>query len=161
QRVATASLQRLSKESFEFADQRRRLVPRIVVFPHRLCDSDHVVLRAKFKLYLSRLAEESRASELLAETLDRVVEIDLFDPPQREAFRTRVMALRQMMSGAKAARCLQITTTAAQRAAHLQRLMDKQGLSDPYVPVTEPVGRLRRHLHPRYRFNPLPDAGQL
>ena len=38
--------------------------------------------------------------------------------------------------------------------------MQQQGLTDPYVlqlqpPVDHP--KLRRHLHPRYHFEPLPD----
>ena len=39
--------------------------------------------------------------------------------------------------------------------------MKARGLVDPYVPVDEPPakGDLYRHLHPRYRFEPLlPDG---
>ncbi len=54
---------------------------------------------------------------------------------------------------------LGITTTAAQRAVSLQRLMDKLGIQDPYQPVTKAPSeaKLRRHLHSRYRFEALPD----
>jgi hypothetical protein len=37
--------------------------------------------------------------------------------------------------------------------------MERLGVNDPYQPVREPPldhGRLRRHLHSRYRFEPLP-----
>lgn len=68
------------------------------------------------------------------------------------------------MSKVEAAAACGITKTAAQRAAKLQWMMEgAQGLIDPYVPVTEPPAnsqKLRRHFHPRYRFDPLPDAGQ-
>ena len=53
---------------------------------------------------------------------------------------------------------LGLTVTAAQRAASLQRLMDQLGLTDPYVLIKEPpadYAKLRRHLHPRYCFQPL------
>jgi hypothetical protein len=45
----------------------------------------------------------------------------------------------------------------------LQRLMDKLGVTDAYQPVTEPRegGKLQRHRHPRYRFEPLPNAGEV
>ena len=58
---------------------------------------------------------------------------------------------------------LGITKTAVQRAAALQRKMDELGLTDPYIPVTEPpedLTKMRRHKHKRYRFEPLPDAGE-
>jgi hypothetical protein len=53
---------------------------------------------------------------------------------------------------------LSITTTAAQRAATLDRQMRALGLADPYQPVHAPpadYGKLRRHKHPRYCFDPL------
>jgi len=59
------------------------------------------------------------------------------------------------------ARKLKITVTAAQRAAALHRIMEANKLTDPYVPVTEPPAdctKLRRRLHPRYRFEPLDDG---
>ena len=37
--------------------------------------------------------------------------------------------------------------------------MEGLGLADPYVPMTEPPAdqaRIRRHKHPRYRFEPTP-----
>ena len=43
------------------------------------------------------------------------------------------------------------------------RRMHTLGLTDPYVAVTEPpddYGKLRRHLHSRYRFEPLESAGE-
>ena len=55
-----------------------------------------------------------------------------------------------------------VTVTAAQHASALQRLMDDLGITDPYIPVWEPPEdglKLRRHRHPRYKFEPLDDAG--
>ncbi len=59
---------------------------------------------------------------------------------------------------------LGLTVTAAQRASKLQRMMDEMKINDPYIPVTEPpedLTKMRRHKHKRYRFEPLPDAGEL
>jgi hypothetical protein len=56
-----------------------------------------------------------------------------------------------------------ITKTAAQYAAGLDRLMGRLGLIDPYVRMAEPptdYPKMRRHLHPRYRFDPLPGFGR-
>lgn len=154
-----------ARDSYEFARQLRIIVPRIVVFPVRLCDCDKVVLRARFRLRLSKLVESPKARLLLEDELDRVVELDLFDPPQRAEHRLAVAAfLKAGLNYRQAAARLGITATAAQYAGELQRMMDELGIDSPYVPVTEPPAdsrKIRRHLHPRYRFNPRPDAGEL
>ena len=72
------------------------------------------------------------------------------------------MALRaQDRTERDVAKSLGLTITAAQRAAALHRLMQERDLKDPYSPITEPPSdgstMLTRHLHPRYRFEPLPD----
>jgi hypothetical protein len=89
--------------------------------------------------------------------------VDLFDPPQRAHFRTQVVEMRAAgIREREIAKRLGITKTAAQRAAALDRVMRSLGLSEPYLAVLEPSKnnpKLRRHLHPRYRFEPLPDAG--
>jgi site-specific DNA recombinase len=53
---------------------------------------------------------------------------------------------------------LGITQAAVQKTLVLARRMEESGLSDPYCPVTSPPGeggRLRRHLNPRFGFEPL------
>ena len=90
--------------------------------------------------------------------------VDLFDPPQREEFRAQVIALKADMTEREVAENLGITQPAVQNAAGLQRHMDKLGITDPYVPVTEPPAagsKLRRHEHKRYRFEPLDGAGEV
>jgi len=52
-------------------------------------------------------------------------------------------------------------TQAVQRAAAVGRRMAQLGTGDAYLPLTAPPDdddRLRRHRHPRYRFEPLPPA---
>jgi hypothetical protein len=94
--------------------------------------------------------------------LRRELTVDLFDPPQRVRFREQVVSLRaEGLTERQVADRLKITVTAAQRAAWLHRYMQAHDLTDPYLPVTEPPAdqsKLRRHLHPRYRFEPREDG---
>ena len=170
--LAREEFKDLALDSFEFAKLMRCLIPKIVVWPYRLCDGGHIVLRSQFRLYLAGLLPDPRAREVLAEPLDRVLTVDLFDPPQRAEFRERIVALRATVNPetgkkyteAEAAREVGITKTATQRAAALQRRMDQLGLSDPFVRLLEPPDdytKLRRHKHKRYSFEPLDGAGQL
>jgi hypothetical protein len=170
--LAREEFKNLALDSFEFASLMRRLIPKILVLPHRLCDGGLIVLRARFRLRLGNLLTDRRAREVLSQPLDRIVTVDLFEPCQREASREQIVALRAAINPetgkkhteAEAARKVGITKTAAQRAAALQRQMDQLGLSDPYIPVMEPPDdypKLRRHKHARYSFRPLEGAGQL
>ena len=84
--------------------------------------------------------------------------VDLFDPPQRAAFRERVVALRASgVTEQDAARRLSLTVTATQRAMSPHCLMAVAGVTDPYRLLSNPPdgdSRLRRHTHPRYQFHP-------
>lgn len=165
------AFQDLTADSFEFARLMCSLIPIIVVWPYRLCDGGHIVLRAKFRLRLANLVPNAQVRDVLAEPLERILTVDLFHKPQREAFRKRVVAMRAIINAAtgkkyteaEVARELEITKTAAQRAASLQRKMDELGIADPYQPVIEPPNdypKLRRHKHSRYHFEPLDNAGE-
>jgi hypothetical protein len=91
--------------------------------------------------------------------------VDLFDPPQREEFRQRILELKaQGLTERKIAAALGITQPVVQRAAALSRKMAQGGLSDPYLPLFEPpedYTKWRRHRHDRFEFVPkavtLPD----
>jgi site-specific DNA recombinase len=157
-----------SSDDFEFSRLMQRLIPKIVVFPMRLCDGGRVVLRAKFRLKLARLLPDIRHSEVLDEPLEKILTVDLFDPPQREQIRTMVALeltkpKQQRLNQRQLAKSLGVTQPAVQCAAALQRKMDVLGITDPYLSVSEPPdddSKLRRHRHPRYKFSPLPDAGE-
>lgn len=92
--------------------------------------------------------------------LERVVTVDLFDPPQRVQYREEVMVRRARgKTERQSAAELGITQPAVQHAASLDQMMKQLGLTDPYVRLLEPpsdLPRYRRHLHPRYHFEPLP-----
>ena len=121
-------------------------------------DDQKPVLRARVMLNLVPLVwDAARGLEL--PILQHELVVDLFDPPERAAYRERVIELRASMSEKDAAAQLGITKTAAQRAAALHRQMLAAGRTDPYVPIREPsseLSRMRRHRHPRYGFEPLP-----
>jgi DNA invertase Pin-like site-specific DNA recombinase len=161
-RLALEALAGLAADAPEFGRLMKRLIPRIEVFPFRLCDGGRVVLRARFALDLVALVPDARALAGLADVLRRELVVDLFDPPQRVAYRERVLALKaDGLTERQIATRLGITQPAVQRAAALNREMERRGLADPYVRLIEPPdddGRLRRHRHPRYQFRPRPAA---
>jgi DNA invertase Pin-like site-specific DNA recombinase len=158
-RMAREKLAGLAENAQDSARQIRILVPRIAVHPYRLCDGGHIVLRAKFRFDLLPLLQLPVGGAI--STLHKDMVVDLFDPVQREAFRTRVVALNTAgMQQREIAAELGITQPAVQNALRLQREMDRLGTQDPYVPVLQPpedYKKLRRHKHPRYHFEPSAD----
>jgi hypothetical protein len=160
--LARESVKNLSVESQEFAKLMRTLVTDFVVFPYRCCDGKDLVLRGTARLQLANLLPAQRLRDTLQSPLQRVLNLDLFEAPQRVNHREMVMSLRREMTEREAAERLGITKTAAQYAAGLDRMMQRLGLTDPYVRLTEPpmdYPKMRRHLHPRFRFDPLPGFG--
>lgn len=157
--LAFEAFDRLTVTSPEFGRHLRRLIPRIVVRPYRLCDGGHPVLRAHFTVSLAPLLPAAPGMERLAAAVERALVVDLFEQPQRVAHRARVLELTAGGLGQREiARELGITQPAVQRAVALGRRMASLGIVDPYLPLTAPPGdyeRLRRHKHPRYRFEPL------
>jgi DNA invertase Pin-like site-specific DNA recombinase len=162
-KLARDRVAELVQNSVEAAAAIRKLIPKIIVFPVRLCDGGHIYQRAKFTLNLSPLLQIDKA--LVVQSLQHELVVDLFDGPQREVFRTQVVALRaagweQRAIGKK----LRITQPAVQNALALQRKMDQLGIEDPYVRVLSPpedYKKLRMHKHPRYRFTPLDGFPQM
>ena len=142
----------------------RRLIPDLRVYPYQLCDGGAVELRARFTMNLAVLSSATTLANDLEGVLRREVTVDLFDPPQRVAYRQQVVTRRAAgLTERQVAKELGITHTAAQRAAALDRMMNLRGLTDPYIPLLEPsanFGKMRRHKHPRYKFEPL-DGGTI
>jgi len=166
--LAINCLNKHAIESWEFRILIQKLIPKITVFPHQLCDGGGIVLRGRFRLQLGNLLENSVAKQALCEPLEQRLKVDFFNPPQREVFRSRILELRnpegnhKKLTEKEIAEQLGLTVTATQRAAALQRKMDALGIDDPYLTITDPPseGKLRRHLHPRYQFQPLSNAGE-
>ncbi|HCO22353.1 recombinase family protein [Gimesia maris] len=167
--LARTNLLHLEVDSWEFRLLMQRLIPKIVVFPYQLCDGGKIVLRTRFRLFIAGLLENSGSRGTLQKPLERILTVDLFDPPQRAAYREAVIEVRQANPIGKKkkmeelAQTLGLTVTAMQYAVALHRKMNSLGITDPYMPITEPPesGKLRRHKHPRYQFTPLPHAGEI
>lgn len=159
--LLVSEFRRLSNESPEFGDLLRQLVPVFHVHLVQLCDGGHLSPRAKVKLDLAGGFPDVDLVPNLRELLSRELTFDFFEPPQREAIRVEAMRLAsQGLTHREIANRLpgQPTATAVGRAIALQRKMDSLGISEPYVFIAEPpddYSKLRRHKHPRYRFQPL------
>lgn len=156
--IAEDRFRGLARESPEFSRLLQSLVTGLTARPYRHIDGGAVVLRATFSLRLAPLVPSLKRVAELDNVLARPMSVDLFDLPQRVAFRERVVELRaQDLKYSEIGTQLGISGTAAQRAAELDRMIKDRGLTDPYVALVEPPvhGKLRRHRHTRYRFEPL------
>jgi len=159
-RLAHDSVAELAIESPEFGRAMQRLIPRLEVFPYRLIDGGHVELRARIDVDLASFVPAAELCPSVHNAVRTTLWVDLFKPPQREKHRPEVVQLIAAGHSFKqASQRLGITSTAAQRAGKLQRLMDARGIADPFQPVHEPprdYTKLSRHRHSRYQFAPLP-----
>ena len=148
-------------EDQEAARLLRRLITTMVVMPVRLCDNGAVVARVRLTLNLAALSSSGHTAAELGEAMTCELTVDLFDDPQRAAYRERVVSLQaEGLTHRQIAEQLKLTLPAVQRAINLDRKMKELGITDPYIPVLEPppdCTKLRRHRHPRYRFEPLTD----
>jgi site-specific DNA recombinase len=154
--LARVALRDQFDSPWKFARLMQSLIPKIELFPVRLIDGGRIELRARFQLSLARFLPSVKSLPGFENLQGKEFTSNLFEPPQREAFRMKVVKLRASgMTEKKAVQQLGINATVAQRAAALQRLMDARGISDPYIEVTAPPDdytKLCRHKHRRYRF---------
>jgi hypothetical protein len=156
-------LAELPTEGAGFARLMKTLIERIIVRPYQLVDGGRPVLRAEMTLNLVSLASLPRGIQIADEVLTKQLQADLFDHPQREAIRKPLLALLAAGGDRNLKRLAAqlpttVTTTAVQRSLKLIRTMQTQGLTDPYIPITDPdeASHISRHRHARYRFEPLP-----
>jgi len=153
-----AKFRGLARDSPEFGDLLRQVVPEFHVDLVRLCDGGHLLPRARVRLNLAGLVPDARHAPGLERALTRELTVDLFEPPQRE--RIRVGAVRLTARGLdqrQIAKELSATQPAVSKALNLDRLMRAKGLETPYELVAEPpvdYPKLRRHDNPKYRFEP-------
>jgi hypothetical protein len=155
---ARKALDGLAIESPQFARLMRRLVPTLFVMPYQLVDGGKVVLRAHVTINMACLAGTGGGSAY-GGLLERKLVVDLFNSPQRVRYREQVGAMTAAQVKLRdIGAALGITLPAVQRALALARHMDRLGVTDPYQLIRKPPlegGKLRRHLHSRYRFEPL------
>ncbi len=148
----------LAEDSPEFGRIMTRLIPSLKVFPYRCCDGGTVVLRAVVKLDLTPLLNFPGLTPETSSFFQKEFVVDLFRATQRVKFRERIKEMRaEGMSERAIAMKLGLTITATQSASKLTRLMDSLGLSDPYIKVSLPLAdeKRTRHLHKRFKFEPL------
>jgi hypothetical protein len=147
--LAEQAFVNLAVTSPEYGRLFRQWIDRIVVTPHRLCDGVHPVLRASFTLRLVSLLPASAPVAPLVGALEVPLVVDLFEPPQREEFRHRVM--ERTVGGLtqrEIAREPGIPLPAVQKAVALSHRMEILGIEAPHLPPSEPPAdyhRLRRH----------------
>jgi site-specific DNA recombinase len=162
---ARESIENLAIGSPEFGRLMKRLVPKLKVYPYRLLDSESLDLRAELTLDLTTFTKLAETGKEADNVLRRTITVDLFDPPQRVKVREQVIAMRaEGLTERDVAHRLGITITAAQRSAALTRIMESQMQNDPYVAITTPPAgsiKFRRHLHERYRFEPLIENSEM
>jgi site-specific DNA recombinase len=150
---------RLARDSREFNDLLRALVPTFEVYLVRLADGGHPLPRAELVVRLDALAPDAARVPGLAELMTRRRTVDLFDPPQRERIRPAAVALTaEGLDQRAVARRLGVSQAAVQKALTLQARMTAAGLGTPYQVLSEPPAdypKLRRHRNNNYRFEPL------
>lgn len=154
--MATNVIDEALLDSSEFGRHMRRILTRLIAVPHRMIDGWLVVMRAFVEIDLAGLIGTPRLTDAVSTQLRRRFVVDLYDLPQREAYRSQVVELRrQGLMYSETGVQLGITGTAAQNAMALQRVMDEAGISDPHVRVESPEGcpRFRRHRHRRFQFH--------
>ena len=158
--LARNAIADLLPTSHEFGRQIRRIVTRLMAVPFQMFDGGQIVLRAFVEIDLAGFDGLPSLSESAPQQFIRRFIVDLFDLPQREEHRSRVVELRRQKKAFKEiGPLLGITGTAAQNAAALQRAMDEAGVSDPYKRVVSPdeCSRIRRHRNQRFQFGTFPD----
>jgi site-specific DNA recombinase len=149
----------LARDSAEFGDLLRLVVPEVHVYLVRLLDGGHPLSQARVRLDLSALVPDARHAPEFENLVTRLLTINLFEPPQRERIREEAVRLTAAgLDQRQVATRLHVTQPVISRALMLDRMMRERGLDTPYVLVTEPPDdypKLRRHLNPKSVFQPI------
>lgn len=124
----------LAKNSFEFADLMRRLLPEFVVEPVQALDRPQIRPRARIRLTLASWCPEGKPP------VEAAAILDLFDPP----IHVRILGdCRTLKAGDPAltlkqiAAKLNVNHMAVKRALDYAKRMAREGTDDPYRPVRE------------------------
>ncbi len=151
----------LGEESAAFAELLRTMTPTIHTYFVRMCDGPNMLARALVSFDLLGDYPDAAKLKNLASLSKFTTTIDLFIPPQRERIREEVVRLQR--SGIKLEDiCNQIAErpnySAVQYALHIQTLMERQGLTTPYILIGAPPPenrQLRRYRSVDYKFTPV------
>ncbi len=152
-------------DSPEFGALLQKVVAGFHVYLVRYCDGGGLLPRAKVTLALDGVVPDLKHVFGGDGLLRRELTIDLFVPPQRERIRPLAAQFAAQGHGPKAIAAMiaefgveKPSSTVVQHALRLEKAMQAQGRSSPYVLTTAPLPeytRMRRHKHERYCFAPL------
>lgn len=160
-RRAVAALSALAADDQETGRLLRQLLPDLHIHPYQVLDGSDIVPRAEFTLTLVPLLPPALQSVPEAEVFTRrmvvtLSEVSRFVAHHQDAADLQLQGLKQRQIGAQ----LGLFQSTVERALRLHRKMLEMGLAEPFVRLTElpsETNRLRRHRHPRFRFEPLDD----
>lgn len=127
----------------EFQQRVKRVVPSIEVYPYRLMDGGHPVLRARITLDLGATPDGSLSLTSAVPSLQRVLVVDLFDPPQRAAYLKQIVELRKSNTQRVTAAKLGLAVATIENAMSLHRRMTAAG---PVRSVFTRIGTYLAHI---------------
>ncbi|WP_010583092.1 recombinase family protein [Schlesneria paludicola] len=136
-----------------------RVLPSIIIRPVELCDSMNVEPQAIVELDLSPLAEHLAGHSLPSFASPKRLVVNLFEPRPYVQHAPQLGAIEQRGSVVSTGYALGLSLGEIGMARKLFRIMRERGLQSPWVPINDPPSRGwkgKRHLHPRYQFEPLP-----
>ena len=154
-----SSFIKLTSDSPELGRILHDLLPKIEVIPCQMVNGGKPVLRATLVLDLACFFSDKRALEGMDGILRREIKVDLFDLPNTVKWLEKIAEdLPTGKSLNLIGKALGIPGYLVSRTKKLLQTMNALGLSNPYQDLTEPpenFKKMRRHLHPRYSFNPI------
>jgi hypothetical protein len=137
----THVLQNLVGSSFDFADLMRRVFPEFVIQPVQSLGSGLVRPRARLTFRLSAFSEGATGNNAESPQLpDRQATLDLFEPPLHIRHLQACLNARRMhpeSSLKQLAACLGLNHMVVKRALDYARLMEREGLTEPYRELDE------------------------
>ena len=158
-RHAIASLQGMVTSNQETCRLLRQLIPELLIVPYQVCDESDIIPRAEFAVSLTSLLPPALQAESAAAVFTHRLVVTLAEPSQRvrhcgAAAELQKQGLKQREIGTR----LGMAQSATEAALRISRLMIPLGISEPYIRLTavpKVTNRLKRHKHPRFRFEPL------
>lgn len=153
-------LQHMAPDDQEGCRLLRRLVPDLVIVPYEMIDGSDIVARAEFTLTLVPLLPPELVDRPEAHLLQRRIVTTVGSVSKSVTHLGEVITRkRRGESHRTIARELGCTKSQVSRSWILAQQMEAQGLTEPFLRLTEmpaETHRLRRLLHPRFQFSPLP-----
>ena len=150
---------KLTIESHEFGRILHDLIPHLDVFPFQMVQGGKPVLQAKIILDLSCFYPHKDSLQGFHGILRREIRVDLYDLPDKVKWIEKISEYLPSGKSLKfIGKTLGIPDYLVSRTKSLLQKMNDLGISNPYVELTEPpenFKKMRRHLHPRYCFNPI------